>query len=114
MKLVLVQLLLAGFILVAYAADLNETSLNDDETEWQDFLEKYRNQNGVLKTQSNYDFATRWFNFDNATIVSIFFNFRKQLFMARLHVLRDHNKNFQDGKVTWEMGINQFSDYVSF
>ena len=59
MKLVIIQLLLALLILEAYAADANETSLDDDETEWQNFLQKYRIQNGVFKMQTGYELETR-------------------------------------------------------
>ena len=37
---------------------------------------------------------------------------RKQLFMERLHKIREHNKQFEIGETKFEIGINEYADYV--
>nr|XP_015836649.1 PREDICTED: uncharacterized protein LOC103313498 [Tribolium castaneum] len=37
-------------------------------------------------------------------------NFRKQLFAKNLEKIEEHNKKYEQGQVTYTMGVNQFSD----
>nr|CAH7712877.1 unnamed protein product [Callosobruchus chinensis] len=37
-------------------------------------------------------------------------DFRFQVFKLNLKMIEEHNKRYREGKTTFEMGVNQFSD----
>ena len=39
--------------------------------------------------------------------------YRRKVFKSNLKVIEEHNKGFREGKYTWSMGINQFTDLTA-
>jgi cathepsin L len=39
-------------------------------------------------------------------------SYRRGLFVTNLRMIEDHNEKYENGLVTYKMGVNQFADYA--
>ena len=44
--------------------------------------------------------------------LSIFKPYRMSVFESNMKIINEHNKGYKDGRYSWYMGINQFTDWT--
>nr|CAI5867846.1 unnamed protein product [Callosobruchus analis] len=80
--------MIAKTVILLYIISFVITSSTDLEKKWEEYKLRYSK-----KYQNPYEER-----------------FRFEVFKYNLKEIEKHNKEYREGKTTWQMGINQFSD----